>query len=104
MKKQNNQSIKAHLIRSALYVLLLMAVCVIPFALAQQSNANRSIVNPATNNNTVFNPASAPPSVEAVGTESAADGATTAFPRLSSGPTGVRSFAIPPYPKTPRVI
>ena len=34
MKKQNS-SIKAHLIRSAFYVLLLLAVCVIPFALAQ---------------------------------------------------------------------
>ena len=37
MKKQHNQSIKAHLIRSALYVLLLLAVCVIPFALAQRT-------------------------------------------------------------------
>jgi hypothetical protein len=35
MKIQFNQTIKAHLIRSALYVLLLVAVCAIPFALAQ---------------------------------------------------------------------
>ena len=35
MKKQINPTIKAHLIRSAFYVLLLLAVCVIPFALAQ---------------------------------------------------------------------
>jgi hypothetical protein len=36
MKKQINPTIKAHLIRSAFYVLLLIAVCVIPFALAQR--------------------------------------------------------------------
>ena len=35
MKKQINPTIKAHLVRSAFYVLLLLAVCVIPFALAQ---------------------------------------------------------------------
>ena len=40
MKKQNNQSIKAHLIRSAVYVLLLVAVVVIPFALAQRPATN----------------------------------------------------------------
>jgi N-acetylneuraminic acid mutarotase len=37
MKKQINPTIKAHLIRSACYVLLLLAVCVIPFALAQRN-------------------------------------------------------------------
>src|SRR5215211_3699679 len=37
MKKQNNQSIKAHFVRSALYVLLLVAACTIPFALAQRN-------------------------------------------------------------------
>ena len=35
MKKQINPTIKAHLIRSAFYLLLLLAVCAIPFALAQ---------------------------------------------------------------------
>jgi len=45
MKKQINPTIKAHLIRSAFYVLLLLAVCVIPFALAQRSN-KRSAANP----------------------------------------------------------
>lgn len=37
MKKQINPAIKAHLIRSASYVLLLVAICVIPFALAQRN-------------------------------------------------------------------
>jgi hypothetical protein len=35
MKKQINPTIKAHLIRSAFYLLLLLGVCAIPFALAQ---------------------------------------------------------------------
>src|SRR5947208_3666436 len=37
MKKQINPTIKAHLIRGAFYLLLLVAVCAIPFALAQRS-------------------------------------------------------------------
>src|SRR6266513_4749208 len=37
MKKQINPTIKAHLVRGAFYVLLLVAVCVIPFALAQRN-------------------------------------------------------------------
>ncbi len=49
MKKQNNQSIKAHLIRSAVYVLLLVAVCVIPFALAQRPATNGGAAPPLTN-------------------------------------------------------
>jgi hypothetical protein len=37
MKKQTNSTIKAHLIRGAFYLLLLVAVCAIPFALAQRA-------------------------------------------------------------------
>jgi hypothetical protein len=37
MKKQINRTIKAHLIRSAFYLVPLVAVCAIPFALAQQN-------------------------------------------------------------------
>src|SRR4030095_521520 len=46
MKKQINPTIKAHLLRSAFYLLLLVAVCVIPFALAQRNAAKRSVANP----------------------------------------------------------
>ena len=45
MKKQTNSTIKAHLIRGAFY--LLLAVCVIPFALAQRNTTNRSAAKPA---------------------------------------------------------
>src|SRR5262249_40393193 len=37
MKKQINSSIKAHLLRGAFILLLLVAVCAIPFALAQRN-------------------------------------------------------------------
>ena len=55
MKKQLNPTIKAHLIRSAFYLLLLLGVCAIPFALAQsrsrgtarQSMGKPAVVNPA---------------------------------------------------------
>src|SRR2546421_1004151 len=46
MKKQINPSIKAHLIRSAFYVILLLAVCVIPFALAQRNTTKHSAAAP----------------------------------------------------------
>ena len=42
MKKQINPSIKAHFIRGVFYLLLLIAVCAIPFALAQRNVATRS--------------------------------------------------------------
>src|SRR5438067_1775666 len=50
MKKQINPNIKAHLLRGALYLLLLLAVCAIPFALAQRST-KRSVANPKPNAN-----------------------------------------------------
>src|SRR5438874_4322040 len=42
MKKQINPTIKAYLIRGAFYLLLLIAVCAIPFALAQRNAPKRS--------------------------------------------------------------
>ena len=43
MKKQINPNIKAHLIRGAFYLLLLLAVCAIPFALAQRNAFKRPV-------------------------------------------------------------
>ena len=51
MEKQINSTIKAHLIRSAFYVLLLVAVCVIPFALAQRKTAKQSLAKPGVAQN-----------------------------------------------------
>ena len=90
MKKQKKQSIKAHLIRSAFYVILLVAVCVIPFALAQRNAMNRNVA-PATSRN--FNPATAPSSNEAGQSQ----------PTVSSGAIDV-PFTVPPFPKEPQVV
>src|SRR6266700_381198 len=48
MKKQINPTIKAHLMRGAFYLLLLLAVCAIPFALAQRNTTKRSMAQPKT--------------------------------------------------------
>jgi hypothetical protein len=53
MKKQTNPDIKAHLIRSAFYVLLLLAVCVIPFALAQRNAIKQRVAKPTIKSNTI---------------------------------------------------
>jgi Galactose oxidase, central domain len=44
MKKQTNPNIKAHLLRGVFYLLLLVAVCVIPFALGHRASARQSAV------------------------------------------------------------
>ena len=44
MKKQLNPSFKAHLLRDACYLILLVAVCVIPFALGQRATTRQSAV------------------------------------------------------------
>ena len=85
MKKQNNDNIRAHFIRSVLCALLLLAVCTITFALAQsgsRGNTSANAATAATNPDSVSNAATAPP---------------------YSGAAG-RQFAIPPYPKQPQVI
>src|SRR4026208_1673555 len=46
MKKQTDSTIKAHLVRGVFYLLLLVAVCAIPFALAQRNAAKRSVAKP----------------------------------------------------------
>ena len=55
MKKQINPTIKAHLIRGAFYLLLLLAVCAIPFALAQRNAAKRSVAKPSIQPNVTAN-------------------------------------------------
>jgi hypothetical protein len=48
MKKQNNPSLKAHLIRNAFYMLLLVAICAVPFVLAQRNTTEQSVATPAS--------------------------------------------------------
>ena len=62
MKVQIHRTIKAHLLRVAFYLLLLLAACAIPFALAQRNVATRSKAkaSPASEFLTTSNAAAAP--------------------------------------------
>jgi hypothetical protein len=80
MKKQINPSIKAHLLRSALILLSLLAICAIPFALAQSRSRG-------TNNRSV-----------AVRTDQ------SQLPAKASGPVGVSAFQMSAAPKLPAVV
>src|SRR5215216_7984692 len=85
MRKQLNTTTRAHLIRGAFYLLLLMAVCAIPFALAQSRSRgaiNPSIVSTAVNQTAVSDTAAAPPTSGAVKAQ----------------------LAVSPYPKQPQVV
>ena len=62
MKKQINPTIKAHLIRGASYLILLVAVCAIPFALAARNPAAGKISRTVSNPNSARIPALAPAS------------------------------------------
>jgi hypothetical protein len=87
MKKQINPNIKAHLIRSSFYVLLLLAVCVIPFALAQRNTTSRSVTKPKMAANAKL----------AAATKGEAKSPSTRFSNAfgtgrQSGPNGVACF------------
>ena len=53
MKKQINPSIKASLNRSAFYLLLLLGVCAIPFALAQRQATKRAVAQSRSRSRTL---------------------------------------------------
>src|SRR5438094_444601 len=65
MKKQTNPNIKAHLIQSAFYLILLFAVCAIPFALAQSGTRAASHNLPADAETESMAPATLAPAVVA---------------------------------------
>src|SRR5437588_138546 len=109
MKKQNS-SIKAHLLWSALILLTLLAVCAIPFALAQRNATKRSVDNPASQPNAgganigVTNnrpPYSGAPGAQAQQPNIFRTGQPQ-VPTKTSGP-GVPKFSLPPVPKLPAV-
>ena len=80
MKKQIKHSIKAHLLWSALILLALLAVCAIPFALAQRNATKRSRA------------------------ASISQLPKSQLPQVSSGPIGVVTINTPPAPQIPEVI
>src|SRR6266478_3931087 len=97
MKKQINPTIKAHLIRSAFYVLLLLAVCVIPFTLAQRNVAKQSAGQPTRLAPSAAASALASKSTVPDSSVKAADAASSA---LVTAP-GTRSLQIQKSPRQP---
>src|SRR5947208_13160892 len=115
MKKQINPTIKAHLLRSAFYLLLLVAVCAIPFALAQRNAAKRSLAKPVAGANVAANMEDLPRATGPVTLPDAASGIVPSgnigapllgeqAPTVSSGAIGVRKLGILPYPNAPQLI
>src|SRR5947207_4014726 len=130
MKKQINPTIKAHLIRSAFYVTLLLAVCVIPFALAQRNTTKHSAAAPkgrpvmaangkaapgaprvavsSTGAASALNPAQAKARQAAAATSLASAGVgkqdrVSVFP-ITSAPVGIRRVTVPRPPRAPQVV
>src|SRR5437762_419263 len=116
MKKQINPTIKAHLLRSAFYLLLLVAVCAIPFALAQRNTAKRSLTKPVAKANVAAN-TDLPRATGPVSLPDAASGIvpggnigapilprTSQIPLASSGAIGGHFVQVPPSPATPQVV
>ena len=77
MKKQIDPSAKAYLLRGAFYLLLLLAVSAIPFALAQRNSVRQSR------------------QVQRPGMQ---------LPTMSSGPSGINRLLVPPAPEFPNVV
>ena len=126
MKKQINPTIKAHLIRGAFYLLLLLAVCAIPFALAQRNAAKRSTaqqIAAAHGQKTVPLSAGAVPGTLPANPASRSIATTnqsrflpydvrkapslprtSQVPLKSSGPLAAHIITAPPAPKAPQVV
>jgi hypothetical protein len=108
MKKQVHSTVKAHLIRSACYVLLLLAVCVIPFALAQRNTTERSVTAQTRAANKLQGAPNSDPAMPATDQsplfqDLPSNRPAARLPKASSGP-GVRPILIKPIPKFPEVI
>ena len=112
MKKQINPKIKAHLIRSAFYVLLLVAVCVIPFALAQRNTTKHSVTSKATAKAVAGAPRVALSSTGAATAPSAQEQAVANINKqrisqvpLTNAPLGIGRLRVsPPEPRAPQAV
>src|SRR5215831_16241538 len=97
MKKQLNPAIKAHLMRGAFYLLLLIAVCAIPFALAQRNAPKRNMAVPKTGPRSQGEMAN-----DAVPFSAAAR--VSNVPLRNSGVLGFHPVRVPLPPKAPQAI
>src|SRR5215472_15262484 len=105
MKKQIDPTIKAHLVRSAFYLLLLIAACAIPFVLAERNAPTRSGANAAAKSKVTVSQSNAgsgflPYDVRTVPGRHARLGE---IPTLLTPTTGPK-FRILPQPRLPSVV
>src|SRR5215831_18633842 len=101
MKKQINPAIKAHLIRGTFYLLLLLAVCAIPFALAQRNATKRNMAQPKTGLAMMARSQGEMPN-DAVPFSAAAR--VSQVPLRNSGVAAFHALRVLPPPKAPQVI
>ena|SRR5215468_2384888 len=102
MRKQANPTIKAHLIRGAFYLLLLVAVCAIPFALAQRNTMKRSVLNPGLKPQVVSNTGTAGPQIASAVTGVAQTrGSSVREPGIAPGLQGDANSDVPFLTPTP---
>src|SRR6478672_7384053 len=116
MKKQTKHSVKAHLLWSALILLVLVAVCAIPFALGQRQATKRTVTNSSANIGAAGkeNPMqNAPPSSGAIGVSAAQSPAgipvqgQAGLPATSNVAAPASAIGVrinPPAPQLPNVV
>jgi hypothetical protein len=102
MKKQTNISIKAHLVRGAFYLLLLLAVCAIPFALAQR-DTKKSAAGPTSPGISAKDQSLLPYDARPLPV-TAVSNRISQVPRTTSGATGLGTLRILPLPRAPQVV
>src|ERR1041385_4665219 len=109
MKAQTHPTIKAHLFRDGVYLLLIVAVCPIPFALAQHKAAERAIATQRNNQNLAVGSASAGFKSPQSATRGAAKASaptldrTWLLPLQSGSSLSGHLIAAPPPPEYPLV-
>ena len=101
MKKQINPTIKAYLIRSAFYLLLLLGVCAIPFALAQRQATKRAVAQSTFQkpDSAANLPEAAPPATGAISAKALPNISQTGQSQLpTTSNVGAPAFAITRIP------
>src|ERR1041384_2962371 len=104
MKKQIEPNIKAHLLRGAFYLLLLLAVCAIPFALAQRNGSKRSVANPVAQPSFTGNAyplQNAPPSTGAVSVPDILDSISANASAASGGSASAAADSVQAFNRSP---
>src|SRR6266536_6132654 len=111
MKKQINPTIKAQILRSAFILLSLVAICAIPFSLAQRNTTKHSVAKPAAKPNLALVPTAtgmqaASPAGRPVSPQLPYDVRSAPnLPRMSEVPqktSGARAAHVLPIPRAPK--